>query len=56
MDIKLIHKKEYGKDRFYPHCEKSIQLLKVFHQTCLSKKQAIELKEIGFIIHLMEII
>lgn len=54
MKIELVHKKAWGLDRFYPYCEISVGLLKVFKQKCLSLEQTRELKSLGFKIELLE--
>ena len=54
MTVKLLHKREWGNDRFYPYCEISVGLLKVFKQKCLSLEQTRELKALGFKIELLE--
>ncbi len=54
MVIELVHRRSWGNDRFYPHCEFSKGLLKIFKQNCLSLEQTRELKAIGFEIKLFE--
>lgn len=48
MRIQVIHRKEYGKDRFYPDSPDTINLLKLMRKKTLTKYQVIECKKFGW--------